>query len=70
MGAAKKGRWGGPRRGSGRPPQIEGEPRRNRVVVLVTDYELTRLESLAERDGSPVGTKAWQLLSRALRRAK
>lgn len=65
-----KGRWGGPRRGAGRKHTIEGAPRRNRVVVLLTDAEHKKLGTLAARDGAPVGTKAWELLSRALRRAR
>ncbi len=70
MAGETKGRWGGPRRGAGRKNTIEGAPRRNRVVVLLTDEELAKLKKLADRDAAPVGTKAWELLSRALRRAK
>jgi hypothetical protein len=65
-----KGRWGGPRMGSGRKHTVEGAPRRNRVVVLLTDDEHAKLGKLAARDAAPVGTKAWELLSRALRRVR
>ena len=70
MGARKEGRWGGPRRGAGRPPLVEGEPRRNRVVLMLTDNEFANLERLAQQSGTPLSTKAWELLSRAIRRAK
>jgi hypothetical protein len=40
------------------------------VVVLLTDAELKILRGLADRDKAPVGTKAWELLSRALRRVR
>jgi hypothetical protein len=65
-----KGRRGGPRVGSGRKLTVEGEPRRNRVVALLTDAEHLQLEKLAARDQVPLGTKAWQLLSAVLRRAR
>jgi hypothetical protein len=42
MGFEMKGRRGGPRKGAGRKPEQEGEPRRNRVVVLLTDAEFAR----------------------------
>ena len=70
MAVEMKGRWGGPRKGAGRKHTIEGAPRRNRVVVLLTDDEHTKLQKLAEREKAPVGTKAWELLSRALARAR
>jgi hypothetical protein len=39
-------------------------------VALLTDAEHAQLEKLAARDQVPLGTKAWQLLSRVLRREK
>lgn len=68
-----KGRHGGPRvgagrpRGSGRPPE---EVRRNRVVVMLRDAEMAKLERLAEARELPLGTMAYELLAPALRRAK
>jgi hypothetical protein len=57
----------------GRPPGTGGPPenvRRNRVAVLVTDAELLALERLAQAREMPLGTVAYELLARALRRAK
>jgi hypothetical protein len=65
-----KGRRGGPRLGAGRKHTVQGEPRRNRVVALLTDAEHAKLERLAARDQVPLGTKAWEILARVLRRAK
>lgn len=63
---------GGARR-MGRPPGTGGPPekvRRNRVVVMVRDAELAALQRLSEERGLPLGTVAYELLSKALRRAK
>ena len=64
---------GGPRHGAGRPRGSGGPPesvRRNRVVVMVTDAELAKLQRLAEARGLPFGTVAYDLLGRALRRSR
>lgn len=57
----------------GRPPGTGGPPeqvRRNRVVVMVRDGELAALHRLADARGLPLGTIAYELLSKSLRRAK
>ena len=66
----KKAKHGGVRRGSGRPPHPTEKVRRNRVVVLVTDGEFEKLERLAEERALPLGTAAYEILQRALRRRK
>jgi hypothetical protein len=49
---------------------IKGQPRRNRVVLLVTDAELQKLEVIAARYAVTVGATAWRIFSSALRRAR
>ena len=61
---------GGPRPGAGKPRGPSGEVRRNRVVVLLTDTELQRLEKLAKARDLPLGTAAYEILSRSLARRK
>ncbi len=65
----RKGR-GGPRPGSGRPKGPVAAVRRNRVVVLLTDDELSKLEEIAEKRGLPIGTAAYEIVGRALARRK
>lgn len=70
MAARKRG---GARSKMGRPPGTGGPPeeiRRNRVVVMVRDAELAALHRLADARGLPLGTVAYELFSKALRRAK
>ena len=52
----------------GRPPGPPGSARTNRVVCLLTDAELERLERLAANQGVPLGSALYRLVSRALRR--
>jgi len=57
------------KRGRGRPKGSGGPPekvRRNRVVVMLTDSELTKLERLAK--GLPLGTVAYEFVARGLAR--
>ena len=68
--AAREKRRGGARKGAGRPTQIEGAPRRNRVVMLLTDAELDALKAAAAADQKAAGTKAREIVVRALRRGK
>ena len=70
MAAVRKGGWGGPRKGSGRRPVVEGQVRRNRVVVMLTDDQLVKLEKLADQKDLPVGTVAYDFVARALKRRK
>ncbi len=67
----RTGRWGGPRRGAGRKPGTDpGEVRRNRVTFTLTDSELAQLRALADEREMPVGTLAYEYVTKALRRAK
>jgi hypothetical protein len=52
----------------GRPPLPVEVARRNRVVVMVTDGELTALRRLARERGVAPGTLAHEVLARVLRR--
>lgn len=52
----------------GRPAGPTERVRRNRVAVMLTDAELEQLERLAIRDGKPLGTVAYEVLARGLRR--
>ena len=70
MAAIRTKGWGGPRRGSGRKSAVPGEIRRNRVAVMLTDTELATLHRLAESRELPLGTVAYELLSKELRRAR
>jgi len=68
--SARKTAWGGPRPGSGRPRFAAGEVRNCRVVVLLTSGEFTKLERLARERALPIGTAAYEIVERALRRRK
>jgi len=54
----------------GRPPKSSDEARRNRVVVMLTDAELAKLQSAAEKQSLPQGTLAYQVLVEWLRRRR
>jgi hypothetical protein len=54
-------------KGSGGPLELV---RRHRVVVMVNDGELAALEAVAEERRLPLGTAAYQLLTRGLGRAR
>lgn len=54
----------------GRPAGPPENVRKNRAVVMLTDSEIAKLNELAKSAGKPVGTVAYELLSRALKRAK
>ena len=70
MAAVKKRGWGGPRKGAGRKPSTGAGLRRNRVVVALTDPEMTELQKLAATRDLPIGTAAYEILSRALKRRR
>ena len=59
-------RMGRPK-GSGGPPEMV---RRNRVVITLTDAELAKLHRLAEERDLPLGTAAYEIVERTLRRQK
>jgi len=69
MAVAKKGAWGGPRKGSGRKA-TGSEVRRNRVTIMLTDSELAKLQRWAEEKELPFGTVAYGIVARALARRK
>lgn len=54
----------------GRPAKAPEKVRSNRVVVMVTDDELSKLQRIAEREERPLGTVAYKLLAGALKRKK
>ena len=54
-------------KGSGGPPE---KVRRNRVVITLTDLELAKLHRLAEERDLPIGTAAYEIVERSLRRRK
>jgi hypothetical protein len=49
----------------GRPPKDAAERRRNRVVVMLTDAELERLEEIAQ--GAPLGTALYGMVGQRLK---
>ena len=61
---------GGVRPGSGPKPKPRALVRRNRVVVMVTDSEHTKLRRVARAKNLPVGTVAYEIFSAALSRRK
>lgn len=74
MAVRRRGMWGGPRKGAGRPPGTGPGPspdsRRNRVVVMLTDQELAKLRDLADERDLPLGTAAYEIVARALGRRR
>ena len=63
----------GQRKRMGRPPGTGGPKelvRRHRVVVMLNDGELAKLERLADSMDAPLGTAAYELVARGLKRAK
>ena len=70
----KKSRWGGRRRGAGRPPGTGTGPskhaRINRVVAMLSNDELKTLQVHARREKLPLGTAAYRIIARTLRRLR
>jgi len=70
----KKGRWGGRRKGAGRPPGTGTGPskhaRINRVVAMLSNDELKILQAHAKRERLPLGTAAYRIIAQALRRLR
>ncbi len=68
----KKSGWGGRRPGAGRPPGTGTGPSRdariNRVVAMVSNNELKILQKYAKSEKLPLGTAAYQIIARTLRR--
>lgn len=74
MSARNNSGWGGSRRGAGRPKGSGSGPspnaRVNRVAVMLTDTELTKLERIALRKKIPLATLAYELLAVGLRKVR
>ena len=70
MPVKKRNGRGGARPGSGPKPKARSKLRRNRVVVLLTDAEHTKLRRAADARNLPLGTVAYELLSKALTRRR
>ena len=54
----------------GRPRVPLDEARRNRIVIMLTDFEPAKLHRLVERKGLPLGTVAYEINPRSLERQK
>lgn len=67
---AKQTKWGGARKGAGRPHGSGTGPRpgsrRNRIAVMLSDVELGKLQKLAKRGKLPVSTAAYGLVAKGL----
>jgi hypothetical protein len=70
--AKKKMGWGGRRPGAGRPPGTGTGPskdaRINRVVAMLSNDELKKLKRYARQAKLPLGTAAYQIIAKSLRR--
>ena len=70
--AKKKSGWGGRRPGAGRPPGSGKGPspgaRINRVVAMLSNDELKTLKRIAKQKKLPLGTAAYQIIARTLKR--
>ena len=70
----KKSQWGGRRKGAGRPPGTGTGPskhaRINRVVAMLSNDELKILQAHARREKLPLGTAAYRIIAKALRRLR
>lgn len=69
-----KSGWGGRRPGAGRPKGSGTGPspgaRINRVVAMLSNDELKALQRIARRKKIPLGTAAYQIIARALKRSR
>jgi len=67
-----KSGWGGRRPGAGRPPGTGTGPspgaRINRVVAMLSNDELKILKRIAKEKKLPLGTAAYEIIARALKR--
>jgi len=71
--AKKKSSWGGRRPGAGRPKGSGSgsspDLRKNRVAIMFTDTEVSKLQVVAKKQKIPVATAAYNLIARSLKRA-
>ena len=69
---SKSSGWGGRRPGAGRPPGTGKGPspgaRINRVVAMLSNDELKVLKRMAREKKLPLGTAAYEIIARALKR--
>jgi len=67
-----KSGWGGRRPGAGRPKGSGTGPspgaRINRVVAMLSNDELKALKRIARQKKVPLGTAAYQIIARAIKR--
>jgi len=72
--AANKNGWGGRRAGAGRPKgtgrSLTTKARVNRVVVMLDEDDYRMLERQARKTKLPLGTAAFQLMHKALKRVR
>ena len=70
----KQRKWGGRRKGAGRPPGTGTGPskhaRINRVVAMLSNDELKILQAHAKREKLPLGTAAYRIIAKTLRRLR
>jgi hypothetical protein len=70
----KMSKWGGRRKGAGRPPGTGTGPskhaRINRVVAMLSNDELKILQAHAKREKLPLGTAAYRIIAKTLRRLR
>ncbi len=74
MTAKKSSNWGGARPGAGRPKGSGTGPspnaRVNRIAIMLTDREWSKLARLARRRNVPLATLAHEFVSQALSKAR
>jgi hypothetical protein len=68
----KSNSWGGRRPGAGRPVGLGTGPskhaRINRVVAMLSNDEFKKLQKHAKGAGLPLGTAAYRIIARSLKR--
>jgi hypothetical protein len=69
----KSSGWGGRRPGAGRPAGTGKGPspgaRINRVVAMLSNDELKALKRIAKQKKLPLGTAAYEIIARTLKRS-
>lgn len=66
----EKGSWGGARKGAGRKPKNDGDPRTYRLTLMVTRSDLDDLRRLAAERATSVASYAYEILRAALVRRR
>ena len=70
MAAASDGREGQKKRVGRNPTGPGGEVRRYRVTVMLTEEQHQKLDAMAKAKNEPLGTVAYEIVSRALKRVR